>query len=90
MGLLSRIRGRLRHSGTQADKLSEELLEAQARLARAELLPDSAFTIGNSFYNMRHGIDEKPKRIAELKAHIAYLETKIKGNDLVAMDLGVL
>jgi hypothetical protein len=58
--------------------LGEQLLEAEAKLARAELLPESSFTRGDSQYNMKSGVDEKPKRIAELKAEIAYLKVKLE------------
>jgi hypothetical protein len=63
--------------------LQEQLTETKAKFARAKLLPDSAFTITGQPYvqAIRHGVDEKPKRVAELEAEIAYLEVKIKEED---------
>ena len=56
---------------------TEQLVEAKAKLARAKKLPDSAFTIvASNPLLIQHGIDTKPKRIAELEADIAYLEVK--------------
>jgi hypothetical protein len=65
------------HSVVPPRDLKQELLEARARLARYELLPASSFTRYPDFnrtYMVQHGIDEKPKAIARVKADIAELE----------------
>lgn len=63
--------------------IGEQLLEARAKLARVKKLPEESFTIPGPFppQTLRHGIDEKPKRIAELEAEVAYLEVKLEKTD---------
>jgi len=66
----------------------QELVEARAELASLELLPPSAFTIPGTAppYTLRHGVDEKPKRIAYKKAEIARLEVLLNPSNTEAKD----
>lgn len=89
MGLLSRIRGRSKRSGTQAIAPEEQripaqqLLEAKANLARLKALPVSAFPaqIGVSGIT-NYSVDRKADAIARAKAEIAELRVLAKGNDM--------
>lgn len=63
---------------------AEKLVEARAKLARLELLPDEDFTVYPSLtsgYVIRHGVDEKPKVIARQKAKIAELEALVEAKE---------
>ena len=81
MGLLSKICGRSKHSETQADtpepSLWEQLVDAQAELARLIELPISAFTprISSGFIT-EHSIDRKDNAIAYARADVAELKVK--------------
>lgn len=93
MGLFSRIRGRSKRSGTQADKpeskrtLLKEYVEATAELARVKVLPVSAFQPRTaSGYIITHSVDRKDNAIAYAQADVAELKAKIKGSDLVLVD----
>lgn len=60
--------------------LEEQLAEARIKLARYQLLPEEDFTVRNinSFpMVIKHGVDEKPKAIARVKAQIAELEIRL-------------
>lgn len=63
------------------ESLEERLVDAKARLARYEQLPESDFTLypnlQNGFPIVQHGVDRKPLLIARAKADVAELEVRI-------------
>lgn len=63
-----------------AATLEEQLIEAQATLARYEQLPEEDFTYKHPQLGMilKHGVDEKPNEIARLKGDIAELKVRIE------------
>lgn len=85
-GLFSRIRGRLKHSGTQAamsdedeSTLEEQLVAAEAHLARVKKLPQSNWKphIANGQF-INYSVDAKADAIAYAKADLAELKTRLR------------
>lgn len=86
MGLFSRTKARLKHSGTKSDTpcddertLEEQLIDAQAHLARVKLLPPSSWTphIANGQF-ITYSVDAKDNAIAVAKADVAELRARIR------------
>ena len=91
MGLISNIKERLQHSGSKADTsdeldepLEQQLIDAQAYLARLRELPLSAFA-EKSHKAMRmtpfgpttYSVDNKDDAIARAKADVVELKVRL-------------